>query len=80
MSSGCRLLFKITGRCYPVDIPKLGIAIDRTSYRLGEEVSMTVRLDAGTNPVAYDGYLKIFDGETKVRFLTQQGLSDNGLQ
>jgi len=75
MNSGCRLLFKVTGRCTPVDIPKLAIAIDRPAYRPGEDASVTLRLDAGKNPVAFDGYLKLFEDGRRVRFLTPEGLS-----
>ena len=75
MNSGCRLLFKVTGRCTPVDIPRLAIAIDRPAYRPGEDASVTLRLDAGKNPVAFDGYLKLFEDGRRVRFLTPEGLS-----
>jgi hypothetical protein len=75
MDSGCRLLFKLTGRCTPVDIPGLSIAIARARYNPGENVSVTLRLDAGRNPVPFDGYLKLLGEGASARFLTVESVS-----
>ncbi|MGH7369510.1 MAG: hypothetical protein ACREIN_01320 [Candidatus Methylomirabilaceae bacterium] len=75
MDSGCRLLFKISGRCTPVDIPKLSIAIDRARCNLGENMSVTLSLDAGRNPVPFDGYLRLLEEGASARFLKVEGVS-----
>ncbi len=75
MNSGCRLLFKISGRCTPVDIPKLAITVDRAAYNAGEDVSVTLSLDAGRNPVPFDAYLKLLEEGASGRFLTVEGVS-----
>ncbi|MBI3780081.1 MAG: glycosyltransferase family 39 protein [candidate division NC10 bacterium] len=57
-------LSKVTGRYYPIDIPSMEIVIDKTSFRVGEEASITLTLHAGRNPVPSDAYLK-FNGAHK---------------
>jgi hypothetical protein len=79
MHSACRLVFKISGRCRPVDIPNLAIAIDRARYTPGEIVSVTVNLDAGRSQVPFDGYIRLLDEGASARFLTPEGVSGTAI-
>jgi hypothetical protein len=75
MHSGRRLLSKVTGRSYLQDIPGLGIIIDRERYRPGDQVSATLYLQAGKNPIPVDGYLQVFPPVRGMGLVGPMGLS-----
>lgn len=75
MKSVHGLLSKATGHHNPLDTPALDIAIDRASFKLGEEVSIVLILDSGGNPVPFDGFLEILKEGTGFGFIGPEGLS-----
>jgi hypothetical protein len=77
MYSARGLLSKFTGRPYVQDIPRLRIIIDNEQYAPGDEVSVTLNLDAGKNPIAFDGYLLIFSQLVSARFVHAKGRSSD---
>ena len=75
MNSVRGLLSRVTGRYYLQDIPRLGLSLDKERYRVGDEASITLNLDAGRNPVPFDGYLQILPPVAGLRFVGSKGLS-----
>lgn len=69
------LLSKVTGRYILIDAPGVRIAVDKTSYRVGEEAGIILTLDAGRHPIAFDGYMEVFHDAKRLGFLGPQGMS-----
>ena len=59
------------------DIPRAGISTERERYSVGDEVSVTLDVQAGRNPIAFDGYLQILRNGQRFRFVSSKGLSDS---
>jgi len=71
------MLSKVTGKHYLQDIPRAGISTERERYSVGDEVSVTLDVQAGRNPIAFDGYLQILRNGQRFRFVSSKGLSDS---